>query len=925
MTNIHGSSETVIMNHDDIISTYIKKLSHPLKEIRERSLQLLLNKLQFGWHLCDDLTKCCELIQAIVIWFDQQKTMHREALQVLLIIIKSKSGSFAVKQYDSRKLIEDLKKYRPIIDDNAQNIFEDVIETLQFMHTVDSEENITVPGIELNSVSSSECEINVLQCSKCNVQHSSEESYNERGHNNNQYEIFRSNGLNVYLFPWVLLSPSDLKTIVLIEDSLKLVKSTRRSCRFIRDVFLHDFPAEIFLNRPSIVNVEYENKEYCDKVNMELQNALGGSHSPLEDTLVALRQLPAPIYALNTCNTVLSILLKSVMKFDADSVHIETLKMKEFNTCLSLVEALIEFLLECVTESFWSADHSAKSQRDIAHKSCMLMQFKSKYRELQKLHTSMTCAVQFMRKQTKQNASDLLLSIRNSLPILQIHGNETFLKDMASVIVTKSKDLNFDEDNWSTARSIALVLMCHNMEWVRVEFYKILSDMVKSVLMGDDTQPDQEKCLTLICDVSILTEICCHGLSSCVKELDIADCLGIPTIDMTWGLVRLLFVKCPAVQLDAAHSLCCLLGILVFPANDSHVAMSCQVLSLVAWGGFALQELDAARRRVPSLPFAVTERVALPFAVSSYWQTSPNAEHDIVEWLLTSDRWRTCVRARWWWQLTAGRTLRESPRHIQGAGIPWPPTTHELLVLRSACVDFSCSKLLYVRIMSSSTVRPGEFDALRWENMKRFLTAAPTSGRDTLLLTSLVQFIIVYMDTVPKQAPMTWINSSFIGNDAVILSVLSRDKLYPGQSDTEDLDAIQLRIHIVKVVLRCVVLVEHKDVYSSRKMESLFKIVLTCLERVDVANFHVLGYLNVLLRCLRFCLHCRYLQLSEELLISSMAVMTRLLCKCGSGLSGTKGEASRLDIVLSLLALVNKSRSESVPVQIKLVAISLLI
>ncbi|XP_050680905.1 rotatin-like isoform X2 [Leptidea sinapis] len=654
MTNIHGSSETVIMNHDDIISTYIKKLSHPLKEIRERSLQLLLNKLQFGWHLCDDLTKCCELIQAIVIWFDQQKTMHREALQVLLIIIKSKSGSFAVKQYDSRKLIEDLKKYRPIIDDNAQNIFEDVIETLQFMHTVDSEENITVPGIELNSVSSSECEINVLQCSKCNVQHSSEESYNERGHNNNQYEIFRSNGLNVYLFPWVLLSPSDLKTIVLIEDSLKLVKSTRRSCRFIRDVFLHDFPAEIFLNRPSIVNtlltiadgqcgnspgealnvlqhitvalhkrllqlfsadlicgnnqVEYENKEYCDKVNMELQNALGGSHSPLEDTLVALRQLPAPIYALNTCNTVLSILLKSVMKFDADSVHIETLKMKEFNTCLSLVEALIEFLLECVTESFWSADHSAKSQRDIAHKSCMLMrllgdlllafeesynsepsrahhrlawirlmlcaekimnwsknsplpptsflnslqhavldpgidiffpelnkrlaavlqnakslvdqEFKSKYRELQKLHTSMTCAVQFMRKQTKQNASDLLLSIRNSLPILQIHGNETFLKDMASVIVTKSKDLNFDEDNWSTARSIALVLMCHNIEWVRVEFYKILSDMVKSVLMGDDTQPDQEKCLTLICDVSILTEICCHGLSSCVKEIE---------------------------------------------------------------------------------------------------------------------------------------------------------------------------------------------------------------------------------------------------------------------------------------------------------------------------------------------------------------------------------------------------------------------
>lgn len=69
---------------------------------------------------------------------------------------------------------------------------------------------------------------------------------------------FRSevkDGINVLLFPWVELSIADSKSMILIEDALKLLKSLRRCCRFIRDVFLRDFPAEIFLNRPAIVKV----------------------------------------------------------------------------------------------------------------------------------------------------------------------------------------------------------------------------------------------------------------------------------------------------------------------------------------------------------------------------------------------------------------------------------------------------------------------------------------------------------------------------------------------------------------------------------------------------------------------------------------------------------------------------------------------
>lgn len=73
-----------------------------------------------------------------------------------------------------------------------------------------------------------------------------------------------------------------------------------------------------------------------------------------------------------------------------------------------------------------------------------------------------------------------------------------------------------------------------------------------------------------------------------------------------------------------------ILVILVFPANDSSVLMVAQTLALVSWAGFALQELDSSRHRIPALPLNVTQRTHLPFSVRSYWNTSPNAEHSSI-------------------------------------------------------------------------------------------------------------------------------------------------------------------------------------------------------------------------------------------------------------------------------------------------------
>lgn len=90
---------------------------------------------------------------------------------------------------------------------------------------------------------------------------------------------------------------------------------------------------------------------------------------------------------------------------------------------------------------------------------------------------------------------------------------------------------------------------------------------------------------------------------------------------------------------------------------------------------------------------------------------------------------------------------------------------------------------------------------------------------------------------------MSWIKSSFIGNDANVISLLSRDALYPQQSVQESIEVTQLHIHIVKVLLRCIMMLEHWDDYDSYKLESLIKILLACLDKIDLKNFHMLGKL----------------------------------------------------------------------------------
>ncbi|KAG6442642.1 hypothetical protein O3G_MSEX002455 [Manduca sexta] len=1280
------------MASSEMLTTYIEKLSHPLKEIRERSLQILLAKLRLGWELEDELAGTRQLLESLLAWFHHTKpSFQRQALELLLTVIKTKAGTYIVREFGVADIIKTLNTQKEKIEDDAMEVFEDVIDSLQFLNTISSEEDITVPRLPLHEINclvsdgGSSGYYNLGDLKSSNETLISNDNYNFNNSDKNQPETV----IRVLLFPWVDLCSSDLKTMVLVEDALRLLKSIRRCCRFIRDVFLCDFPPEILLNRPKIVQIlisisdgahnghsnealhvllcvtqalrnrllqltcqdlihdsiqtsdDYENRE--DNVNIELEQISGDvgiKSSWRDDGLTVLKQLPAPQYALDTLYAVISTIIRNVVMVDSTE-KTQLLSVKDINTCLCLVESLVELLMDCVNENFWCVDHNTKTYRDLAHKSCMVMrlmgdliikyrksfyedssrthhrmawlrlifcaekllnwcrasalpplsmvvalqsaqldpaiklfypdlsarlatllqntkmstdqEYKSKYRELCKIFASMQHAVQFIKnKNSFRSTKKVFVCIKNTLPILELIQSEQLLDDIADVLLKNLDTLDLNDSEWCNVRAIALNLMAHNVEWIRVKFYQRLSHMVISAFMCNETlQSEGEKRLNLLCDVGVLTEICCHGLSSHTEEveksaseimlyllrgrlilsekcwwrllacllpilpllhvygahetqlgqaickslkLDIAECMGVSNADVVSGLVRMLFLRCVTVQLDAAHSLCRLLDddrylppreslradillnalrriepqdfnvdltssptkstqttgliqildvlkqdilvdergpevrsparptlepslrrttlqqlavmmrqqalhqtflqcdglriivatlrmsllvddylafpecsiscvsilnsvcftsrhslakisdlpsllirvILVFPANESAVVMAAQVLALITWAGFVLQELDSAHHRVPALPHSVTERTSLPFSVNSYWNTSPNSEHSYIEWVMGEEEWRAAVRVRWWWALSGrARVLAAAPAPPAPPAPPaLQPCARDVAALRSAEPLYCCSKALlalenatshtqvndslailesYIILSRRSCVCWEELGALPWRHLKRFLSAPPASARDMALLISLLHFIITYMDNVPNEGELlSWIKSSFIGNDVSIISLLSRDQFYPQQTAQEDIEVTQLHIHIVKVLLRCILILEGD--YDNSRMESLIKILMACLNKVNLKNFHMLGYLNELVQCLRYALHSRRCKLSEDTLVQCMKLLTRVMSGCATGCA-RKGEACRLNTLLALLALLRQAHDEMIPVQ----------
>uniref|UniRef100_A0A673W2R0 Rotatin n=1 Tax=Salmo trutta TaxID=8032 RepID=A0A673W2R0_SALTR len=211
------------------LSPLIKKIGHSLAEIRVRALKSIICKLDHSLLSVSDLVQEKMLFVYLLEWFNfPEVPMQEEVLQLISTLSKHPTAAQMLRDVGAVEFLTQLSpnvepRLRAIIDGIFDLLFQ-LPELLPACPTIYSnihqlQNTTTQAGLSNRPVNNS------IRCLKFST------------------------------FPWLALTTTDQHILSSNESSLRsnnhnLVRTT---CELLRDVIMQDFPAEIFLQRPSIV------------------------------------------------------------------------------------------------------------------------------------------------------------------------------------------------------------------------------------------------------------------------------------------------------------------------------------------------------------------------------------------------------------------------------------------------------------------------------------------------------------------------------------------------------------------------------------------------------------------------------------------------------------------------------------------------
>uniref|UniRef100_A0A3Q1GHK3 Rotatin n=1 Tax=Acanthochromis polyacanthus TaxID=80966 RepID=A0A3Q1GHK3_9TELE len=219
------------------LSPIIKKIGHSLVEIRVRALKSILSKLRHSLISVHDIVQEKMLFVHLLEWFNfPEVPMKEEVLELLLTLSKHPSAAQMLRDVGAVDFLTQLSpnvepRLRAVIDGTLDQLFQ-LPELLPTPLALSPEENLPKMGYFCRSMPRNTDvppqKIAVHESVRC---------------------------LKFSVFPWLTLTNTDRHILSSNESSLgssnpNLVRTT---CELLRDVILQDFPAEIFLQRPSIV------------------------------------------------------------------------------------------------------------------------------------------------------------------------------------------------------------------------------------------------------------------------------------------------------------------------------------------------------------------------------------------------------------------------------------------------------------------------------------------------------------------------------------------------------------------------------------------------------------------------------------------------------------------------------------------------
>ncbi|XP_067393592.1 rotatin [Emydura macquarii macquarii] len=235
------------------LAPLIKKLGHLLAEIRERALKNILCKLDHNLISYADLVQEKLLFLHLLEWFNFPIVpMKEEILNLVNNLVKHPS---AVQQLVGIGAVEFFSQLRPNVDPKLQAVIDGILDGLfQLPSEIPSSyPAVSYQGQPLSSedkpvLPQEEIITGYFQQDRSKVQQM--EILPKRPAVNKTVKC-----LKFSTFPWLTLTTTDRHVLSSNESSLRsnnhsLIWST---CELLQDVIMQDFPAEIFLQRPKIV------------------------------------------------------------------------------------------------------------------------------------------------------------------------------------------------------------------------------------------------------------------------------------------------------------------------------------------------------------------------------------------------------------------------------------------------------------------------------------------------------------------------------------------------------------------------------------------------------------------------------------------------------------------------------------------------
>ncbi|XP_028742682.1 rotatin [Peromyscus leucopus] len=229
-----------------VLPGLIRKLGHQLVEIRERALKSILCKIEHNLICYADLIQERLLFLHLLEWFNFPSVpMKEEVLNLLSRLVKYPP---AVQHLIDLGAVEFLSKLRPHVEPAIQAEIDGILDGLFVLPS-------EVPVLCSATYQTDQIELSQQPEVLTGYFSQDKSSFQQMEVPPGPVGNSTVKWLKFSVFPWLPLTTTDRHVLSSNESSLRSSNHTLiwNTCELLKDVIMQDFPAEIFLQRPRIV------------------------------------------------------------------------------------------------------------------------------------------------------------------------------------------------------------------------------------------------------------------------------------------------------------------------------------------------------------------------------------------------------------------------------------------------------------------------------------------------------------------------------------------------------------------------------------------------------------------------------------------------------------------------------------------------